>query len=68
MYHLHSDTAECLGGLASGTLVDHFSVLRGGPEPVFSGGGVGWEQNPVNGGPNISSDSCWSEERCPWPQ
>lgn len=34
MYHLHSDTAECLGGLASGTLVDHFSVLRGGPEPV----------------------------------
>lgn len=52
VYHLHNDTAECLGGLALGTLVDHFSVVRGGPEPVFSGGGVGpfiqiKEQNPV---------------------
>lgn len=37
----HDDTAECLGGLAFGTLVGYFSGLRGGPEPVFSGGGVG---------------------------
>lgn len=49
VYHLHNDTAECLGGLASGILVD---LVRGGPEPVFSGGGVGpfiqtKEQNPV---------------------
>lgn len=34
--HLHNSTPERLGGLALGTLVGYFSVLRGGPEPVFA--------------------------------
>lgn len=50
----HDDTTECLGGLALGTLVGHFSVLR--------------NRAQRNGSHNISSDSSVRGERCPWPQ